>query len=181
MKATKGVVDQALEFERIQAAASRIDKERALNKRLYAIPGVEGIFRRVARSGTGLAIKRENARLATFDGTIIELIRDQAAENEIREAGFVHLGTGARIDVDGKPVADPQLTRIRPGVYPVDVPDQAQARVEVSEEEGRTIREAGMMAVKILPAKETTPPPEADGEGLTAAEILEEQRRQANP
>jgi hypothetical protein len=191
MKATEGAVSQALEFERFQATATHLkvggDVIRCLNKNYYAIPGVSGFFRRVSRSGSGLAIKREGARLATFNGSIIELIRDQTAETEIREAGFTHLGTGPQVRA-------PTLTREQPGLYPGDTPP-----VTVNEQQGKELREAGLRTAQALstpqeaqarriatPASgvdnhgfDSPPPPEADGDGLTAAEILEEQRRQA--
>jgi hypothetical protein len=175
MKTAEGGLRQAMEFERFQAAVNKVhvggESIRCVNRRLYAVPGIEGIFRRVARSSGGLSTTREGALLATFDGTIVELVRDVAAESELREAGFTPLTNGQ--------------------------PD----RIMVSEQQGQELREAGLRvaeafdrpegpkAGQIAPADSgvdnhgfgAPPPPETDGEGLTAAEILEEQRRQAVP
>jgi hypothetical protein len=170
---------RALEFEHIQAGGNAVqyggETVRCLNRRLYAVPGVEGIFRRVARSSSGLNTTRERAYLTTFDGSIIELLRDAAAEAELREAGFV-------LPADGQP-----------------------DRIMVSEQQGQGLREAGLRVAEALDQPEelkagqsvsakdrhaavygidgqggeSSSPPEADGEGKTAAEILEEQRRQA--
>jgi hypothetical protein len=174
---------QALEFEHIQAGGNAVqyggETVRCLNRRLYAVPGIEGIFRRVARSSSGLNTTREMAYLTTFDGSIIELLRDAAAEAELREAGFMPAANGPWNN------------------YRAD-PKRADG-VAVSEQQGQELREAGLRAVEALdqsngprtgqitPAGSgmdnhgfgAPPPPEEDGEGKTAAEILEEQRRQA--
>jgi hypothetical protein len=170
MKMTAGVLPQALEFEHLQAVTSKVDSVRCLNRKLYSIKGLDGIFRRVPRSGSGLTINRLGGRLATFGGSIIELLRDLAAESELREAGFTD-----------------------PASMPPD-------RIMVSDQQGQELREAGLRMAEVLDqpeepkAGQSVPddpgtnnngldaqsPPETDGEGLTAAEILAEQRRQAN-
>jgi hypothetical protein len=160
MKATKGGLRQALEFERLQAAGNTVqcggEAVRCLNRRLYAVPGVEGVFRRVPRSLSGLGTTRGGACLATSDGTIVELVRDGAAEAELREAGFTPPGACEQV---------PAPTAVMP-----------MERVE----QQPTARERHAAASGVSEgAGSTTTPPEADGEGLTAAEILAEQRRQA--
>jgi hypothetical protein len=160
MKVMAGGLRQALEFERLQAAGNTVqcggEAVRCLNRRLYALPGVEGVFRRVPRSSGGLGTTREGACLATFDGAIVELVRDGAAEAELRESGFTPPGACEQV---------PAPTAVMP-----------MERVEQPSPSG-----GGHAAASGVPADvgSATPPAEADGEGLTAAEILAEQRRQA--
>ena len=74
----------AMEFETIVAAPS--GKRDGVNNRLYAIEGRPGIYRRVARSTTGLTSPEGGNLLAQFDGSIVELAGDCDICAEIKEA-----------------------------------------------------------------------------------------------
>lgn len=73
----------AMEFESIVSAST--GKRDGVNNKLYAIEGAPGVFRRVARTTTGIT-KPEKNLLAQFDGSIIELVYAKDVVDEILEA-----------------------------------------------------------------------------------------------
>jgi hypothetical protein len=55
---------------------------------LYALPDRPGLYRRVARKGPSLKPASPSGVLAVWNGGVIELVRDVAILEELRQAGF---------------------------------------------------------------------------------------------
>jgi hypothetical protein len=91
MKSGSAAIAQAMQFETITAESRETIKGlRCVDNRLYAISGQPGVFRRAPRTGQGLrAPTTPGAVLAYFQRSVIELVRDDGIEAELREAGLV--------------------------------------------------------------------------------------------
>lgn len=187
MKESQGL-PRALEFEHLEAPTGRMAGERCLSRKLYAIAGHVGVFRRMPRSTASLKSTRPGALLAFFDGTIVELLRDRDAERELYAAGFA-----ARGGPDLHPLHQPP----RPGADSSEAEQLRQAGLAAAEaldrvvlkglkehEQPGALEPAGQVPeVGPYPGSKEEPQARrypADGdEGKTAAEILAEQGQRA--
>ncbi len=76
-------IRESFQFENLTA----LREDPYYTVRLYCLPDLPGLWRRVPK---GANEANGNPRiLAYFDGTMIELMRDTTAEEELRQAGFV--------------------------------------------------------------------------------------------
>jgi hypothetical protein len=75
---------EAMEFE---ALDSRL-VDGFFNKKLYAIAGRPGVYRRVARSGSGMKVNRKDAFMVVVNGSPVEMVPDPDTMRELMAAGF---------------------------------------------------------------------------------------------
>lgn len=143
MRSGSAAIAQAMQFETITAESREMRQgRRCVDNRLYAISGRDGVFRRVPRTGQGLrAPSTPGAVLAYFERSVIELVRDDGIEAELREAGLVRAherpagaqddGKGGRFD-STRPIGEEIARRLNahepvsgplPGLPASKVPD----------------------------------------------------------
>lgn len=82
-------VPQAMLFEALRGVSDKAKDGRSFyTQDLYAVVGKPGLYRRVRREGS--LFTTENQIVSAFwRGSVVHLIRDEAAEAELKEAGFM--------------------------------------------------------------------------------------------